>query len=296
MSQEDEYISTLGNIFSNLVRAYNRFQLTDHSLETLNDGKEILKRGVKVVCTIKEHIKAFESVLSDCQDFIKEIEDDLSEEPKEEDFVYSTKHGMLSYRGRDFIPTDKEPHTNRVKGIRKPQVSEQVFIEELGYYMKLPTIKNIRDIPPMLYWYNGDSTYSKGVYCCIVKGVYTRIPFPEITDSTKDHTRDRSVKCKYHRKEDCDVHRIKMAKLHNSVIRVCNFAHEGDHIVKIGYPARCIVPSFGNPATFKNDINNVTLDSIKVMLMYGLNDIMVSAIWLDCKKIKDVVYDKLDIA
>ena len=100
----DSYTETLNLTFSQIVKTYNKFQLSNHSKSSLDLGNDIIKQGVKLLKSLKEHVKAFESVLTDCQDLVNEITDDLSQTPKEEDFVYHSSNGMLSYIGRDFVP------------------------------------------------------------------------------------------------------------------------------------------------------------------------------------------------
>lgn len=277
----------LNSAFSDIVKKFNTLQLSNHSKASISEGNIILSTGVELLNQLKNYTKSLETLLSDCQDFIKEVEDDLSKKPHKEDFVYHTSNGMLSYLGRDLIVKNADSkNTSNESKISNPVTIERVLIPEIGYYMRLPVIQDVRKIPPMFYWYKGDTQHSAGIYCCLIPGVFAKVPFPEIIDSTKEYNKGRSIRCKYRTKALCDDQRSKMAQYHDSQVRICNFAHTGEKIVKIGYPSRCAqVPNFGNPSSITNDIKSIDEDAIKNILMYGLNDIAVAAIYLDYTKI-----------
>jgi hypothetical protein len=307
-----EFSMALNSAFSDIVKKYNKFQLSNHTKSSIIEGNNILHDGVAILGQLKTYTNALETLLSDCQDFIEEVEADLSQKPRKEDYVYHTHNGMLSYLGRDLIiknktSVEKEQKNGNVGGnvvgnttsntTISPQPIERVLIDDIGYYMKLPIVSDVKKIQPMFCWFKGDSTYQPGIYCCICPGVYTKVPFPETIDSTKEYNKGRSIRCKYKSKVLCDDQRSKMAKYHESQVRICNFAHVGEKIVKIGYPSRCAsVPSFGNPATLTNDIKIIDLDSIKNILLYGLSDTFISAVYFDYTKNNGLIMDKLATA
>ena len=306
----NEFSALLNSTFSDIVKKYNKFQLSNHSKESIDEGHIILNEGINLLNQLKMHVKSLETILSDCQDYLENVEEDLSQKPREEDFVFHTINGMLSYVGRDFIVKDKKKNSNansNANGTSSSQVeiktsTERILINEIGYYMKLPIIYDIKKIPQMFYYYKGDNQYSTGIYCCLIPNVFIKVPFPEIVDSTKEYNKGHSIKCKYKTKLMCDDQRSKMAKYHDSQIRICNYAHSGEKIVKIGYPSRCPnIPNFGNPETLTNDIKIIDEDSIKNILLYGLNDMIIASVYLDYYKMnqesnKIIIYDKLNIA
>ncbi len=311
-----EYIKTLNNQFSFIVSHINKFQLCKHDLLSVQNGHDIVNMGVYALKNIKTHIKALENVLSDCQDFIKEIEDDLSQPQKEDGFVFHTKNGMLSYKGRDFIQavrkslndskkqdlnkqdlnkyTDKQDlnkqdlnkYTDK-QDLNKQDLKQDTYIIPNftpNYKVKIPYVDSLKKIPPMFHYYDGDEVNPKGMYCCLTKGVYAQVPFPDVIDPVKDHEKHRSVKCKYETKEECNYQRNKIAKHYNSQLRQCNFAHKGENLVKVGNSAKCsFIPNFGNRETLLNDIKKVCLDDIKTVLLYGLHDVAISAFWFHNK-------------
>jgi hypothetical protein len=289
-----DYIQSLDTIFNDLVMRYNKLQFIEHSEESLQKARTISTEATNVISHIKSHLTAIECLLNDCNIYIAEVEDDLSESPKE-DYVFQTKYGMLSYQGRDHISLSKPTYETK-KEIKSDVVTtERVLIPDVGYYMRLPIVHKLSQIPPMFYYYKSPDN-KDGIYCSILPNVYTKVPFPIITDSTKEYGRDKSIKCKYKSRVLCDEQRSKMAKLHNSQIRTCNFAHTGEKLIKIGYPSRCTsIPNFGNPTSLVNDLRHIDLTAIKTLLMYGLNDIIISSIWLDSTKTKELILDNLDV-
>jgi hypothetical protein len=87
---------------------------------------------------------------------------------------------------------------------------------------------------------------------------------------------------------------MKMAKLHNSMQRTCNFAHSGDKLLKIGYQSRCpSIPNYGNPDTFIQDTYHVSDDDIKNLLLYGLNDTLIASVWLQKNNHKNIKHHNL---
>lgn len=299
--------NTLNTLISKIIRHYNRLQLADHTKSTVSSGNNLITTGATLLRNFKNNVKTLETLLSDCSDFVEEVKEDLSFPKREGDFVYLTSGGMLSYPGRDLIVKeekkevkDKKPNENK-----KQNKNDRVLINELGYYLKLPVVTDIKQIPPALYYFKEDDnkkTNKKtknrtGIYINLGNGNYARIPFPEIVDSKKEYDRKHSIRCKYISKKDCDDQRYKMSKYHNTQIRTCNFAHTGDQIIKIGYPSRCpSVPNYGTPETFSDDIKNINMNDAKNLLMNGLNDVMSSVIWFDYAAQKENIFSNLESA
>jgi hypothetical protein len=306
------YIENIESLFSTIVKKYNKLQLSDHTNNTIIETNDIIKRSTHVLKSMKQHVVSLESLLSDCVDFVKEVEEDLSCPPKD-DYVYHTSGGMLSYPGRELlldilkkpkdVEKDKLCSIDEIKDIKdikekdKEVKIERSLIPELGYYLKLPIVNDLKSIPISMYYYKGDNANIPGIYMNILNNNIVRIPFPEILDSKREYDRTHSIRCKYSKKEECDANRTKMAKYHNSSIRTCNFAHSGDKIIKIGYPSRCpSVPDFGNPQTMASDIKKVNMTDVKNMLMYGLSDIVSSVIWFDYNSIINTTLSTLEKA
>lgn len=301
----DAYTSSLDGLFSKLVRDFNKIQLADHTKDTIKMGTDFLVSGSKMLSSLKMHVRSIETLLSDCSDFVDEITEDLSQPKKEDEFVYHTKNGMLSFPGRDFIIKkitektvpipEREPISEPTTQAVNPTPQQiRTLLPELGYYLKVPVVNDVSQIPPAIYYVKSQQP---GLFIRLPNNNIVRIPFPEVVDSKKEYDRKHSIRCKYRTKLECDTQRSKMAKYHNSQLRVCNFAHAGDSIVKIGYPSRCpAVPNFGNPQTMAADIKYITQDDVKNMLMYGLNDLLASIIWFDYSNISKTTFEDLNTA
>lgn len=299
----DSYIVSLDELFSKIVRTFNKIQLEDYSTETLKKSKDLIKKGSEVLSSLKLHTKSIETLLSDCSDFTNEILDDMTCEPKQ-DYVFQTKNGMLGYPGKEFIVkllNQPNPAVETKTITPTPTVhikEDKVLINEIGYYLRTATVQDLSCIPPAIYYYKSadESKYPSGLYMRMPNNNLIRIPFPEVVDSKKEYDRKHSIRCKYHSKAECDAQRQKMAKIYNSTVRICNFAHSGDRMVKIGYPSRCpSIPNFGNPQTMSTDIKNILEDDAKNMLMYGCSDILTAAIWFDYSAVGNKEYLKLDV-
>ena len=286
-----------------IIKKFNKLLLEDHTKQVLNQGEELINFGTKLLNTLKTTAKNLETLLVDCREFIDDIEADLSTEQKE-DFVHHTKNGMLTYPGREIISkilkaTPVKVPVNNSHTSTKPTtttVQKVINITEINYNMTMPVVEKLSDIPNAFHYFKGSTENPAGVYMQINNNIM-RIPFPDVIDSKKEYDRSHSIRCKYLTKTECDAQRNKMAKLYNSQTRMCNFAHAGDSIVKIGYPSRCpSLPAYGTPATMPEDIRRITLNDVKNLLLYGLSDIMDSIIWLDYNKKNGMIFDKLESA
>ncbi len=309
----ESYSLYLDETFSKIVRTFNKLQLEDYSSDTLKKSNELIRKGSSILAMLKSHTKSIETLLADCSDFTVEIEEDITCIPKKDDFVFHTKNGMLGYPGKEFItkllsntpnvvlqpntpiitPQTNTPVLQPITILKK---EEKVLIPELGYYLRINQVTDLSAIPPALYYYKSDKPQQSGIYMRLPNNNLVRVPFPEVVDSKKEYDRKHSIRCKYHSKDECDAQRQKMAKMYSSTVRVCNFAHHGDRIVKIGYPSRCpTIPNFGNPQTMSQDIRQISIDDTKNMLMYGLSDILAAAVWFDYSNVSSMECVNLDI-
>jgi regulator of replication initiation timing len=291
----EQYTSILDQLFSKIVREYNKLQLADYTHDTLSRGNNLIKTGSQLLTALKSNSKTIETLLSDCNDFVTEIKEDMECPRKDDGYVFPTKNGMLSYPGKEFIVKllNADVDTSATPPASTPPAStikeEKTLIKEIGYYMKIPIVENLSDIPQAIYGHHGS------LYLRLPNNNLARIPFPEVVDSKKEYDRKHSIRCKYKTKQECDAQRQKMAKIYQSNIRICNFAHEGDKMIKIGYPSRCpSVPNFGNPKSMSVDIRNVSINDIKNILLYGLSDIITASVWLDYSDQKNLLLSDLD--
>lgn len=186
---------------------------------------------------------------------------------------------------------DEFKHTD----VMYKKISE-LYDQKLDINWTIPIINNLNDIPPSIYWFDGNKKNPKGVYACISKDFYVQIPLPNVIDSTKDFNRICSVKCKYGTHDECLQIRKELADRYNSKIRPCNFAHQGDKYSKIGTTFRCPSnPRFGNLPCLKNDISTLQDTDMKMMLMYSLSDMLLSSMWFQNNNINKLILTDIDI-
>ena len=287
---QDEYEYTdqlfLNNVSTHVMQIcnrFNRFQLSAHNVDNIKTGKRLINYHNVLLTTLKSQIKSLETVLRDSTELLQDMTDDLMQESRSDDFVFLTTLGMLSYNGRSIT---KEKHhiplsLKESSPPPKPIVHIRTLIPQVRYNLNVAHIDKLEEAKSMFYWHNNS------LYVRLLNDVYAAVPFPEIYDSAKNYERRCSVRCKYKTKAICDRQRSEVARVYNSPKRICNFAHIGEKMVKIGYSSRCPSrPNYGNPATIAEDSKLITIDDIKSMLLYGLNDLIIAAIWLDYKKEK----------
>lgn len=162
--------------------------------------------------------------------------------------------------------------------------------------LNIPIIKNLKDIPPMFHWFEGDNSYKKGIYVCMSKGFYSKVPFPNMVSTLDQNFKINSIPCKYETKLSCQLHKKKISEIFNSEVRECYYVHQKEKFVKIGSSYRCNVESFGNHNSLNNDINYVTIIDIKRILMHSLSDSLLSVLWYQNKfKNGDLYLHNLEI-
>lgn len=162
--------------------------------------------------------------------------------------------------------------------------------------LNIPIIENIKDIPPMFYWYNGDKFYKKGIYVSICKGFYAKVPFPNVVSANDENFKTKTMSCKFDSKELCTLNKKKNSEIYNSDIRECFYVHKKEKFNKVGSNYRCLVENFGNHFTLNHDLNIIDNTNIKHILMYSLSDSLLTMLWYQNKfKNGNLVLNNLDI-
>ena len=301
-----QYINLLDECFSDLLKRFNKVQLAQNTRNTIAEGNAIFQEGYEIFNMLKSYTAKLEGLLSDCQDFVKDAVIDLTQKSREDDFVFHTKGGMLSYNSRSLVIDENLPiiqhklkEEKKTKPVEKKEVKphiERVFVKEMAVNYNAPVVNNITDIPPMFHYFAGNQKYAAGLYCCIQQNIFIKVPFPDVIDSTKDYSKFRSIRCKYKTQEICNLQRFKMSKYHSSDVRLCNFAHQGEKLVKIGYPSRCAIPNFGNPANFPEDHKIIDKDALKTLMLYGISDLIAVALTIDNMNYNNVccIFDNIN--
>jgi hypothetical protein len=121
------------------------------------------------------------------------------------------------------------------------------------------TTPNIKDIIPFINWYDGSCKYSQGLYVCISKGFYCKLPFPDLYSSGNENYKMKSERCKNVTRIACKKKREELSKIFNTDIRNCGFVHKGEKFIKVGTLSRCLIENFGNHNTLLYDIKNIDI-------------------------------------
>ena len=182
-----------------------------------------------------------------------------------------------------------KPQRNKIKLSNR----SKILIKDIGYELNIEKIDEITDIKPMFYWYDGDDKYDSGIYCSPYFNTYVKVPFPKIIDINKDINKS-TITCKYITREECNNQKNKYNNERNNNDRnnndrnnndrnaKCQYVHKGEYFNKIGIHSRCSkIPDFGNPSSLHDDLSDMTLQDMKLILMYGLNDSILMSIWID---------------
>ena len=195
----------------------------------------------------------------------------------------------------DDIIENNQPNNYNINDVLIKSISSIDNID-LGFNIKIPIINRLSEIPATFYWYNGDENNRSGIYVCITDGFYSRVPFPNVIDSTNTNNKVGSIRCKHITTDNCFKVRNELAMRYNSTIRSCNFAHTGDSYIKIGTSFRCPqLPRFGNHQCINNDLDIVQTDDIKIMLMYALSDTLLSLVWFQKNNKDNIIYNNIEM-
>jgi len=135
--------------------------------------------------------------------------------------------------------------------------------------INLPVTEYLSEIKPCFYYYDGDRKHGPGVYMSPFAGVVMQIPFVNVVPYSMENSNHFSMKC--------------TAGKTCKNIR-CTYSHPGTDYIKIGCVSRCPKShSFGNRDTLSDDLKAVTVEDIRIVSMYGLNDLFSAALWFSKK-------------
>lgn len=271
----DAYITTLNKLFSNIVFEMTSINLSDYNYNTLIKGSKFIDNIKNTLEILQQHSSSINTMITNCSELVNNISESIN---KDNDYVSETPSGILVYNSIMY---------NKIKANKKkpilPIKNKTIIIPKLNYKITLPVVNKLSEIPECFYYLNNaDNKESdkSNIYVRINNNII-EVPFPEIIDNQQNHNRNNTIRCKYYTLQECINQRNKMSKLYNSNIRECKYAHCGEPLIKIGNIHRCpSLANFGNPATFNSDIKFVSYSDIKNMLLYSLNDLAISMIWL----------------
>lgn len=150
-----------------------------------------------------------------------------------------------------------------------PKETKYYEYEISGRKITLPIVENLEDVPSCFYYFKGSKKYSRGVYMSPYDGVVMQVPAVRVIPYSMENANYFSMKCV--QGKNCKNIR-------------CTYAHPGTDYIKIGCVSRCpTAHSFGNKETLSKDLDQVNIEDIRIVSMYGLNDIFSSALWFSQK-------------
>jgi hypothetical protein len=152
--------------------------------------------------------------------------------------------------------------------------------------LNLPIIKDLKNMIPMLHWYEGDNFHKSGIYVCMAPGFVARVPFPSVVSSNNINYKAYSIPCKHETRDLCNRHKKKISDIYSSPVRECMYVHKKEKFEKIGSIYRCNIESFGNHQSLDYDMNYIGITDIKRILMNSLSDTLLSVLWYQ-NKFKD---------
>ena len=183
------------------------------------------------------------------------------------------------------------PNCNNIQPIKDFKSSDVEQIEQkfsfrtdskkLSYYkyemngtaITLPMVENLEEIPSCFYYFRGSRKYRRGIYMSPYEGIIMQVPEVTIVPYSMENANHFSMKCT--QGKQCKNIR-------------CTYAHPGTDYVKIGCVSRCPnAHSFGNKDTLREDIKLVNIEDIRIVSMYGLNDLFSAALWFSHRSMNE---------
>lgn len=139
-----------------------------------------------------------------------------------------------------------------------------------GALINLPVVQYLDDIKPCFHYYDGDKKHGAGIYMSPFPGVIMQVPFASVIPYSMENSNYYSMKCTAGK--NCKNYK-------------CTYAHPGTDYVKIGCVSRCPkAHGFGDKNSIAEDLKAVSIEDIRIVSFYGLNDLFSSALWF-AKKI-----------
>lgn len=264
---------------------------------------------LKLNAIVEKHkniVENIEELLYECRNRHAEILELNSLKKKGETsfcFVFQGKNKVMAWGDMHDIELKREKLLDNADFIAENFNKLNVETKEITTLDKLSLkapiamqkITNLSSLPCALHWYIGDSINKEGVYIRLHNNMIVRVPMPDLIDGTKNYTRDKTIKCKYETLGKCYEVRKQLSQKYEAPIRECLFAHLGDSFVKVGSSFRCPAnPRFGDHRHLETDMENMTVEDIKPILMYSLSDVLLTYIWKE-KNADNIILNDINI-
>ena len=159
---------------------------------------------------------------------------------------------------------------------KAPKTKTEYYEYEVNNQLiRLPIVNYLDEISSCFYYYEGDRNHQAGVYISPFPGIIMQVPQVKVESYSSEFANFFSMKCK----AGGFCKNIK-----------CTYAHPGTDYTKIGSVSRCPrAHTFGNKKTLCDDIKSVNIEDVRIVSMYGLNDLFSAALWFSSKITKEVL-------
>lgn len=164
------------------------------------------------------------------------------------------------------------------------------------FFVDIPIIDSLNHLNSAFYWFNGDKKHNSGIYMALCNNFIIQVPFPDLICKNKGNFKQKSAPCKYKDIDNCNTVQTELSRKYKTEFRNCNYVHKGESFIKIGSDFRCPnTPSFGCYDSLESDINNVSLQDIKTILMNASSDLLLILLWYEHhKNLGDIIFTNLD--
>ena len=301
----DQNINKINDIYIDILKhgidiyKNNNGNIDDEYLFNLKKNIIYLTEANKKLVDI---IKVSEELIIGCNNRIEEVKKDLYLEKKYEGhpdkviLMFKEKNKGLKWGDISYLEDKKEEvinntelHINNKKyyttynNIMYKNLNN-IYNVKLDFDFKLPIITEIKDIPPSLYWYNGDKIYSEGIYMSLGEDVFIKVPFPDTIDYLNSTNKKYTIKCKNSTIEECKKFRNSINKNNNNYIHNCNYLHKGEKFLKINNIVRTSNSHFGKHSCINRDLKNTKYSDIQSIILYSVSDLLLNSLWVQKQK------------
>lgn len=284
-----EFLQKLDN---NLTLSINTFQnINKYNITDISTLHDLIQSNNKKLYNYLECLSQLETLHFANKDFSNDSQ-----------FIFSCNidsdlhNKNLNKRFKDTLKTTINIHKFK-KAIAKNKPSTPLFetrdintIESVNITpnnLNIPVVKNLKDIPPMFYFYDGgDNPYKKGIYTCLAPGFCVKVPFPSTISTTNPNFKINSIPCKYETRDACTKNKKNISEIYKSDVRECFYVHKKEKFAKIGSFYKCNMDDLGNHDTLNSSIDHLNTSDVRRLLMYSLSDSLISALWYQ-NKFKD---------
>jgi hypothetical protein len=312
----DKFLDKLDDNLSKSLTYFNNIKnnLKPHKKEaSVGEIDALANKIQKITISLAEYTRAIEELedlyfCDDANQFVLSFEPKQSEPFRQQNhidtFKKSIKSQIMKHKYSEVLFSKTSENKNKTITLDNASklLNETITLNKIDdvdlqeNILELPIIKNIQEIPPSFYWYEGDKFYKKGIYISLCKNFFIKVPFPNVINNASKDYKLNSIRCKYVTLQECQANKKKISEIHNSTIRDCYYVHKKEKFNKIGSQYRCVIESLGNYDTLDQDLEKTTNFDIKHLLMYSLSDDLLAALWYQ-NKFKDsrgLVFTNLD--